>query len=69
MVMASISVGVDRAMLPFTRLDLVALLWFVASWVAYAAAMEWSPHGRKSLKALMDSYRAVWMRHRSSASP
>jgi uncharacterized membrane protein len=49
-------------MLPFTGLDLVALAWFAAAWIAYAAAMELSPHGRKALNALMDGYREIWMR-------
>src|SRR5215813_8302818 len=49
-------------MFPFTGFDLVALAWFIAAWIAYAAAMEWTPHGRRSLNALMDRYREVWMR-------
>jgi uncharacterized membrane protein len=49
-------------MLPFTGLDLVALAWFAATWIAYAAAMEWTPYARKGLNALMDGYREVWVR-------
>src|ERR1700750_2015809 len=51
----------DRPMFPFTGLCLVALAWFIAAWIAYAAAMEWTPHGRRSLNAFMDLYREVWM--------
>jgi uncharacterized membrane protein len=46
----------------FTGLDLVALAWFAAAWIAYAAAVEWSPYRRKGLNALMDGYREMWMR-------
>jgi len=49
-------------MQPFTGPDLVALGWFVAVWVAYAAAMEWSNYGRGGLNWQMDLYREVWMR-------
>lgn len=52
----------DHAMFPFSRPDLVALLWFVLAWIAYAAAVEWSPYGRKGLNALMDGYREIWVR-------
>jgi uncharacterized membrane protein len=48
-------------MLPFTGPDLVALAWFAVAWIAYAAAVECSPYGRKSLNSLMDAYRAAWM--------
>jgi uncharacterized membrane protein len=49
-------------MFPFTFLDVVALLWFAAAWLAYAAAVEWSSYGRKGLNSLMDGYREVRMR-------
>jgi uncharacterized membrane protein len=49
-------------MFPFTGLDLVALAWFAAAWIAYAAAVEWSPYRRKGLNALIDGYREMWMR-------
>jgi uncharacterized membrane protein len=49
-------------MFPFTGFDLIALGWFIAAWVGYAAVMEWSPHGRHGLNAVMDRYREVWMR-------
>src|SRR5215475_6270592 len=49
-------------MQPFTGPDLVALVWFVGVWAAYAATMEWSRHGRGGLNWQMDLYREVWMR-------
>jgi uncharacterized membrane protein len=49
-------------MWPFSRLDLVALAWFVGAWVAYALAVERSAYGTKGLNRLMDAYREVWMR-------
>src|SRR5215203_3355317 len=49
-------------MFPFTGLDLVALAWFAAAWIAYAVAVEWSPYRHKGLNALIDGYREVWMR-------
>jgi len=48
-------------MLPFAGLDLVALGFFAAAWAAYAAAVEWTPYGRKGLNALMDGYREEWI--------
>jgi uncharacterized membrane protein len=51
-----------RGMSPFSRLDLVALAWFVGAWVAYALAIERSRYGAKGLNHLMDAYREVWMR-------
>src|SRR5262245_3125510 len=49
-------------MQPFSGPDLLALAWFVAVWVAYAATMEWSRHGHGGLNWHMDLYREVWMR-------
>src|SRR5215216_5421579 len=49
-------------MFPFTGLDLVALAWFAAAWIAYAVAVEWSPYRHKGLNALIDGYRELWMR-------
>jgi uncharacterized membrane protein len=49
-------------MFPFTGFDLVALGWFIAAWIGYAVVMEWSPHGRHGLNAVMDRYREIWMR-------
>src|SRR5712691_1000466 len=46
----------------FTPLDLAGLACFLAAWIGYAVMIEWTPHGRTSLNARMDSYREVWMR-------
>jgi len=46
----------------FPPLDLVALAWFIAAWIAYAAAVEWTGYGRKGLNSLIDEYRSLWMR-------
>jgi uncharacterized membrane protein len=47
-------------MLSFSTFDLVALAWFIAAWVGYAAAIEhgW---GRRGLNSLVNVYRDVWM--------
>jgi uncharacterized membrane protein len=46
----------------FATVDLIALGCFVGAWIAYAVAVEWTPHGRHSLNARMDRYREIWMR-------
>ena len=46
----------------FATVDLIALGCFVGAWIAYAVAVEWTPHGRDSLNAHMDRYREIWMR-------
>jgi uncharacterized membrane protein len=46
----------------FATVDLIALGCFVGAWIAYAVAVEWTPHGRNSLNAHMDRYREIWMR-------
>jgi uncharacterized membrane protein len=46
----------------FGTIDLIALGCFVGAWIAYAVAVEWTPHGRHSLNAHMDRYREIWMR-------
>jgi uncharacterized membrane protein len=46
----------------FAPADLVALACFVGAWATYAIAVEWTPHGRRTLNAHMDRYRQVWMR-------
>jgi len=43
-------------------LDLVALGFFVLAWAGYAAAVELTPHGRRSLNAKMDRFREIWLR-------
>ncbi len=47
---------------PFSTLDLVALAWFVGSWIAYALVLEHTAYGRASLNALMNRHRETWMR-------
>src|SRR5262249_8131029 len=49
-------------MLTLSTLDIVALAFFVVAWAAYAMMVEATRHGRKSLNAYMDGYRALWMR-------
>lgn len=49
-------------MLVFSLLDMVALIVFVGAWIGYAVALEWSPHGKRGLNAIMNGYREVWMR-------
>jgi uncharacterized membrane protein len=46
----------------FATVDLIALAFFVGAWIAYAVAVEWTPHGRHSLNSHMDRYREIWMR-------
>jgi uncharacterized membrane protein len=46
----------------FEPIDLIALACFVGAWIAYAIAVELTPHGRGGLSAHMDRYREVWMR-------
>ena len=41
--------------------DLVALLWFVFAWIAYAWYAD-RDHGRPSLNTVMHDYRSLWMR-------
>jgi uncharacterized membrane protein len=49
-------------MQPFGLLDLIALIFFIAAWLAYAGGSEWSAYGRKGLNSRMDVYREVWVR-------
>jgi uncharacterized membrane protein len=44
----------------FHLADTIALAFFIGAWIAYAIGMEVS--GRRSLNALMDGYRELWMR-------
>jgi uncharacterized membrane protein len=48
-------------LLGFTIIDYAALVFFVASWLGYHAAVELSPAGRGSLNETMDRYRYRWM--------
>jgi len=49
-------------MLLFSAFDLIALAWFVGSWIAYAIAVEQTAFGRTGLNALVNAYRDQWMR-------
>lgn len=41
--------------------DIVALAFFIAVWLGYHVALEWTPHGKNGLNSRMDRYRDVWM--------
>ncbi len=41
--------------------DALALVYFVAVWIAYSILVEHTEHGRSSLNALMNRYRDQWM--------
>ncbi len=41
--------------------DILVLAYFVGAWIAYSIVIEHSAHGRQSLNALMNIYRAEWM--------
>jgi len=46
---------------PFTLLDLFALAWFLAAWIAYSIVIEMTEKGQSGLNALMNTYRDQWM--------
>jgi uncharacterized membrane protein len=41
--------------------DLLALGFFIASWLGYSMILEWTPRGRTGLNARMHAYRDGWM--------
>jgi len=43
--------------------DIVAVAFFVAEWLAYGLTLEHSAYGRDSLSARMNRYREVWIRN------
>lgn len=45
----------------FSTIDIVALGFFVAAWLAYHAAVELTPVGRGGLNTLMNQHRYAWM--------
>ena len=49
-------------MIGFTNLDLIALVFFTASWLGYHYAVELGPHAAKSLNMRMNLRRARWIR-------
>ena len=45
----------------FSRVDLIALFWFLGAWIGYAVVIELSPRGNRGLNGLMHRYRGLWM--------
>lgn len=45
----------------FSKLDLIALVWFVVAWLGYAVLIEMTAHGKSGLNAQMHRYRDLWM--------
>jgi uncharacterized membrane protein len=45
----------------FALPDLLAILFFVVSWLGYSFVLEWTAHGRTGLNARMHAYRDGWM--------
>jgi len=45
----------------FSKLDLIALVWFLAAWIGYSLAIEMTHHGKSGLNGLMHRYRSLWM--------
>jgi uncharacterized membrane protein len=45
----------------FSKLDLIALAWFLAAWIGYSLAIEMTRHGKSGLNGLMHRYRSLWM--------
>jgi uncharacterized membrane protein len=48
-------------MLGFSTLDLIAIIWFVGAWSAYALALDRTLYGQRGLNQRMNSYREQWM--------
>jgi uncharacterized membrane protein len=49
-------------MLPNSPFDIAAIVFFAAAWLAYAIAVERTPHGRTTLNARINPYRELWVR-------
>jgi uncharacterized membrane protein len=45
----------------FSTLDLVAITWFLGSWVAYSLTLTLTERRRLVLNSEMHRYRDVWM--------
>ncbi len=45
----------------FSNLDLFALVFFIVTWMGYAALLELTEHGRNGLNSRMHDYRGGWM--------
>jgi uncharacterized membrane protein len=48
-------------MLGFSTLDLIAIIWFVGAWSAYALALDRTLYGQRGLNRRMNHYREEWM--------
>lgn len=48
-------------MFDLTRLDVFALVWFVAAWLGFGWLTDSSPFGRSSLTRAMEAQRRAWM--------
>jgi uncharacterized membrane protein len=46
----------------FKTMDLVAIFFFAAAWVAYALVVERTRHGHAGLNARMNRFREIWIR-------
>jgi uncharacterized membrane protein len=51
----------SESMVGFSTLDLLALIWFVGSWGAYALALDRTLYGKRGLNVRMNYYREQWM--------
>src|SRR6187397_2779001 len=45
----------------FSPLDLVALAWFIATWIIYSITLSLTERRRRGLNSEMNRYRDVWM--------
>lgn len=45
----------------FSKLDLIALFWFLGAWIGYSVVIEMTPRGKLGLNGLMHRYRDLWM--------
>ncbi len=45
---------------PFSKLDIIALCWFVIAWFGYALVLELTRYGKSGLNGLMHRYRSLW---------
>jgi len=50
-----------NAVMLFSTVDLLALLWFLGAWIGYSVVIELTPRGRTGLNGLMHRYRGLWM--------
>jgi uncharacterized membrane protein len=55
------SVAAEPAMTLLTLPDLLAITFFLVSWLGYSFVLEWTAHGRTGLNAQMHGHRDGWM--------